>query len=85
MLAQLDRGALPKFGLLAEGVHVNGLVRRPTGFSVGGAAGGRQGAGSRQARPHRRRRRAGGADARQTLIKEAAEEAAIPAESQARR
>src|SRR5579875_584426 len=28
VLSQIDRGALPAFGLLAVGVHVNGLVRR---------------------------------------------------------
>ena len=28
VLAQLDRGALPLFGILAWGVHVNGLVQR---------------------------------------------------------
>ncbi len=30
-LGQIDRGALPSFGLLAAGVHVNGLVERPDG------------------------------------------------------
>jgi 8-oxo-dGTP pyrophosphatase MutT (NUDIX family) len=28
LLATLDRGALPAFGIMAEGVHVHGLVRR---------------------------------------------------------
>jgi len=32
VLATLDRGALPAFGVIAEGVHVNGLVRRADGF-----------------------------------------------------
>ncbi len=30
-LGRIDRGALPAFGLLAAGVHVNGLVERPDG------------------------------------------------------
>ena len=38
VLAQLDRGALPSFGVLAVGVHVNGLVRRPTGCTCGSRA-----------------------------------------------
>lgn len=31
-LARIDRGALPAFGLLALGVHLNGLVRRGDGW-----------------------------------------------------
>jgi len=31
VLAQLDRGALPKFGVRAEGVHLNAMVQRPGG------------------------------------------------------
>ena len=34
VLARLDRGALPSFGVMAVGVHVNGLVRRPDGLHV---------------------------------------------------
>jgi hypothetical protein len=34
VLTTLDRGALPAFGVLAHGVHVNGLVRRPDGVHV---------------------------------------------------
>lgn len=30
-LARIDRGALPRFGIWSEGVHVNGLVRRSDG------------------------------------------------------
>nr|WP_321983033.1 NUDIX domain-containing protein [uncultured Lichenicoccus sp.] len=30
-LGTIDRGALPAFGLIAAGVHVNGLVERPEG------------------------------------------------------
>ncbi len=31
VLATLDRGALPAFGILADGVHLNGLVERANG------------------------------------------------------
>jgi thiamine pyrophosphokinase len=31
VLARLDRGALPAFGVISQGVHVNGIVRRPDG------------------------------------------------------
>ena len=38
VLATIDRGALPWFGIAAEGVHVNGLVRRagadPAGLNI---------------------------------------------------
>ena len=34
VLATLDRGALPIFGVLAAGVHVNGLVQRPDGLHL---------------------------------------------------
>ncbi len=34
VLATLDRGALPAFGVLGHGVHVNGLVRRADGVHV---------------------------------------------------
>jgi 8-oxo-dGTP pyrophosphatase MutT (NUDIX family) len=34
VLATVDRGALPWFGIMAEGVHVNGLVRRPEGLHL---------------------------------------------------
>ena len=34
VLARLDRGALPSFGVVEEGVHVNGLVRRSDGVHV---------------------------------------------------
>ena len=33
-LGRIDRGALPSFGLMAAGVHVNGLVERPDGPHV---------------------------------------------------
>ncbi|GBQ36501.1 NUDIX domain-containing protein [Gluconacetobacter azotocaptans] len=33
-IARVDRGALPLFGLIAHGVHMNGLVRRPDGLHL---------------------------------------------------
>lgn len=33
-IARIDRGALPLFGLIAHGVHMNGLVRRPDGLHL---------------------------------------------------
>lgn len=33
-LARIDRGALPLFGLIAVGVHLNGLVRRADGLHL---------------------------------------------------
>ena len=34
VLAMLDRGAIPAFGVMAQGVHLNGLVRRADGLHV---------------------------------------------------
>jgi thiamine pyrophosphokinase len=34
VLGTLDRGALPAFGAMSQGVHVNGLVRRADGLHV---------------------------------------------------
>ena len=34
VLATLDRGALPAFGILADGVHLNGLVERADGTQL---------------------------------------------------
>jgi thiamine pyrophosphokinase len=34
VLGTLDRGALPAFGVMSQGVHVNGLVRRADGLHV---------------------------------------------------
>ncbi|HET7879781.1 MAG TPA: DUF4743 domain-containing protein [Acetobacteraceae bacterium] len=81
VLAQLDRGALPSFGVLAVGVHVNGLVRRPDGLHVWVA----RRAADKQLDPSKLDHIvAGGVPAgltpTETLVKEAEEEAAIPAE-----
>lgn len=79
VLAQMDRGALPKFGVMAVGVHVNGLVLRPDGpwLWVG------QRAADKSLDPGKLDHIvAGGVPAGMTpaatLIKEAGEEAAIP-------
>jgi 8-oxo-dGTP pyrophosphatase MutT (NUDIX family) len=80
-LAQIDRGAIPAFGIQAVGVHVNGLVRRPNGLHVWIG---------RRARDKRLDPGkldhivaggvAAGAGPMETLTKEAGEEAAVPPE-----
>lgn len=79
VLAQVDRGALPLLGLCAEGVHVNGLVKRGGGFNVWL---GRR-AADKALDPGKLDQIvaggvAAGLDAAQTLAKEAAEEAGLP-------
>jgi 8-oxo-dGTP pyrophosphatase MutT (NUDIX family) len=79
VLAKLDRAALPAFGVMAEGVHVNGLVRRAGGLWVWV---GRR-AAHKQLDPGKFDHIvAGGVPAglspMETLVKEAAEEAGIP-------
>ena len=80
VLARLDRGALPSFGVMAVGVHVNGLVRRPDGLHVWVA----RRAADKLLDPSKLDHIvAGGVPAgltpAETLVKEAEEEAAIPA------
>jgi 8-oxo-dGTP pyrophosphatase MutT (NUDIX family) len=80
VLARLDRGALPSFGVLAVGVHVNGLVRRPDGLHLWIA----RRAANKALDPGKLDHIvAGGVPAGltpdETLVKEAAEEASIPA------
>jgi 8-oxo-dGTP pyrophosphatase MutT (NUDIX family) len=80
VLARLDRGALPTFGVLALGVHVNGLVRRRDGLHIWVA----RRAANKQLDPSKLDHIvAGGVPAglspAETLVKEAEEEAAIPA------
>lgn len=79
VLSQIDRGALPAFGVLAFGVHVNGLVRRNNGLHVWVA----RRAANKHLDPGKLDHLvAGGVPAgltpEATVIKEAAEEAAIP-------
>ena len=76
---RIDRGALPLFGIRAEGVHLNGLVRRPTACICGSA----RRAADKALDPGKLDHIvAGGVPAgltpQQTLEKEGAEEAAIP-------
>jgi 8-oxo-dGTP pyrophosphatase MutT (NUDIX family) len=80
VLALLDRGALPSFGVMAVGVHLNGLVRRSDGLHVWVA----RRAANKLLDPSKLDHIvAGGVPAgltpAETLVKEAAEEAAIPA------
>jgi 8-oxo-dGTP pyrophosphatase MutT (NUDIX family) len=80
VLALLDRGALPSFGVLAAGVHLNGLVRRSDGLHVWIA----RRAANKLLDPSKLDHIvAGGVPAgltpAETLVKEAEEEAAIPA------
>jgi 8-oxo-dGTP pyrophosphatase MutT (NUDIX family) len=79
VLALLDRGALPDFGVIGLGVHVNGLVQRADGWHlwVGKRA------ADKKLDPGKLDNLVGGGvsagmDAFETLVKEAAEEAALP-------
>ena len=79
-LATLDRGALPVFGVLAAGVHVNGLVQRPDGPHLWVA----RRAADKALDPGKLDHLvAGGIPSgmtpRETVVKEAAEEAGVPA------
>jgi 8-oxo-dGTP pyrophosphatase MutT (NUDIX family) len=87
VLSQIDRGAIPSFGVEATGVHLNGLVRRADGLHLWVA----RRAANKALDPGKLDHIvAGGVPAglspMETLVKEAAEEAAIPANfaSQAR-
>ncbi|WP_419729235.1 thiamine pyrophosphokinase [Lichenicola sp.] len=81
VLAQLDRGALPSFGVLADGVHVNGIVERADGTHLWV---GRR-APDKLLDPDKLDHLIGGGvsagyDSRRTLAKEGAEECSLPAE-----
>ncbi len=88
VVATLDRGLVPQFGVIGHGVHLNGLVRRADGLHVWVGIRARDKA---VAPGQLDNLVAGGIPAghspEQTLVKEAAEEASIPAKlaSQARR
>lgn len=79
VLATLDRGALPAFGIISQGVHVNGKVRRPDGLHlwIGWRAKNKSVAPGKLDNLI-----AGGIPAglspEETLVKEAGEEASIP-------
>lgn len=79
-LAVLDRGALPSFGVIGVGVHLNGLVRRPDGWHLWVA----KRAADKKLDPGKLDHIvAGGVPAGltpfETLLKEAEEEATLPA------
>jgi 8-oxo-dGTP pyrophosphatase MutT (NUDIX family) len=79
-LAQIDRGALPLLGLLGIGVHLNGLVRSGDGLWVWVA----RRAADKPLDPGKLDHLVGGGvpaglSPRETLVKEAAEEAGLPA------
>lgn len=79
VLAEIDRGALPAFGIEAAGAHLNGLVRRPDGLRLWVA----RRAADKALDPGKLDHiTAGGVPSGltpwQTLVKEAEEEAAIP-------
>lgn len=78
VLGQIDRGALPLFGLVAAGVHLNGLVRKADGLYLWT---GRRAANKRLDPSKLDHLVAGGVPAGHTpweaLLKEAAEEASI--------
>ena len=81
VLALLDRGAIPAFGVMAAGVHLNGLVRRADGLHVWVGV-----------RSHSKKVAPGqldhlvaggipaGLSPEECLVKEAEEEASLPAE-----
>ncbi|MCU0944858.1 MAG: DUF4743 domain-containing protein [Rubritepida sp.] len=80
-LARLDRGAIPAFGVIGHGVHVNGLVRRADGLHVWVGVRARD----KAVAPGQLDNLVGGGipaglDAAATLLKEAEEEASIPAD-----
>jgi len=85
VLAEIDRGAIPSFGVFAVGAHLNGLVERPDGLHVWIA---RRSANKTLDPGKLDHITAGGVPAgltpNETLIKEAEEEAAIPASLAAR-
>jgi thiamine pyrophosphokinase len=81
VLATLDRGAVPAFGVIAQGVHLNGLVRRADGLHLWL---GRRSPAKAVAPGQWDNIVAGGAPAgltmEETLVKEASEEAGLAPE-----
>jgi 8-oxo-dGTP pyrophosphatase MutT (NUDIX family) len=78
-LTQIDRGALPAFGVTATGVHVNGLVQRADGVWLWVA----RRAADKALDPNKLDHIVAGGvcagmTAEETLVKESEEEAAIP-------
>jgi 8-oxo-dGTP pyrophosphatase MutT (NUDIX family) len=88
VLGTLDRGAIPAFGVIGHGVHLNGLVRRADGLHVWVGVRSRD----KAVAPGQLDNLVGGGvpaglSPAETLLKEAEEEASIPAAlaAQARR
>ena len=80
VLAVLDRGALPSFGVIGVGVHLNGLVRRADGWHLWIA----KRAANKKLDPGKYDNLVAGGVAAghtpfETIIKESEEEAALPA------
>lgn len=85
VLGRLDRGAIPAFGIIGHGVHLNGLVRRADGLHVWVGVRARD----KAVAPGQLDNLVGGGvpaglTPAETLVKEAAEEASIPPEIAAR-
>lgn len=81
VLDVVDRGAVPRFAIIGQGVHVNGLVRRADGLHVWVGLRSR----TQPVAPGKLDHVVAGGmpagmGAEQCLVKEAAEEASIPAE-----
>ena len=85
VLGRLDRGVVPAFGVIGQGVHLNGLVRRADGLHVWVGLRARD---KKVAPGQLDNLVAGGIpaglDALETLLKEAGEEASLPPELTAR-
>jgi 8-oxo-dGTP pyrophosphatase MutT (NUDIX family) len=80
VLGTIDRGVLPVLGIMAVGVHLNGLVQGPDGLQLWVA----RRAMDKKLDPGKLDHIVGGGvpaglDPAQTLVKEAAEEAGLPA------
>ncbi|WP_270936930.1 NUDIX hydrolase, partial [Falsiroseomonas oryzae] len=81
VLARLDRGALPPFGIISQGVHVNGFVRRADGLHLWvGWRSKHKPVAPGQLDNIVAGGIPAGLDAERTLVKEAEEEASLPAE-----
>jgi thiamine pyrophosphokinase len=79
VLATLDRGALPAFGVMSQGVHVNGLVRRTDGLHLWvGIRSKDKAVAPGQLDNVVAGGIPAGLSAEETLVKEAAEEACLP-------
>lgn len=89
VLGTLDRGLVPQFGVIGQGVHLNGLVRRPPGRNGGLHVWVGVRARDKAVAPGELDNLVAGGipaglDAEQCLLKEAGEEASLPPELVAR-